>query len=353
MDQTKRDRNLGDAVGANGTTGGQTLTRRQFVKGGLLATVAAATAPAVLVRGEEAVGDLGPIPKVVLGKTGEKVSILGLGTACLGHKNNNNPEVEELVGVFSEAIDRGVTYIDTARIYGRAEEALGEVLRTRRDKVFLVSKVWANTADEARRSLEDTLKQLGIDSVDLLHLHSAGDKDIDRVLGAGGSWEQLLKFKKEGKTRFIGLTGHSRPANFVRVIEESGTVDAMMIAMNFVDYHVYGFEEKVLPVARKQNVGVMAMKVFGGIKGSFRNYRLKVPNPSQMESTYHADAVRYAKSLEGVTGMVIGVHTAKQLRANIRLVRDTKKLTDVELAGLRKKGERLASEWGPRFGPVA
>jgi predicted aldo/keto reductase-like oxidoreductase len=226
-------------------------------------------------------------------------------------------------------------------------------LKTRRDKVFLVTKVWANDAAAARESFEKSVATLGVDAVDLLHLHSAGDKDIDKVLGAGGSWEELLRLKKAGKTRFIGLTGHSRPANFVRVIEESKTVDAMMVAMNFVDYHIYGFEEKVLPVARKHGVGVMAMKVFGGIQGGFSNYRQKKPHPSQLPKKFHLDSIRYEKSLEGVTGMVIGVHSAEQLRENIKLVLEAKPLAKEELAALRERGKEIAAGWEPRFGPVA
>ncbi len=328
-------------------------SRRQFVRSGAAAAATAWvwTSGKAVSRAEEKAPR--EIPRAVLGKTGEKVPILALGTACLGHKNGNRPDPNELIPVFSEAIDSGITYVDTARIYGGAEAALKAVLKTRRGKVFLATKVWANTAEEAEKSFSESLKNLGVEAVDLLHLHSTGDKNIDEVLGEKGSWGFLQKMKKEGKTRFVGLTGHSRPANFVRIIEETKQVDVVMIAMNFVDYHVYGFEEKVLPVARKHQVGVLCMKVFGGIQGGFKNYPAKTPFPSQMKEEFHRDAVRYAKSLEGVTGMVIGVHTAEQLRQNIQLVLETEPFSKEELARLRERGKEFAGDWGPRFGPVA
>jgi len=328
------------------------LTRRVFVKGGLLA--AGAVAIGGRARGDEAKKTSpAPIPRRVLGRTGVEVPILGLGTAPMGHRNRNNPDLPPLIDVFSEAIDRGVTYIDTGRIYGRAEEALGEVLKTRREKVFLVTKVWSEEAEDAQKKFSESLKQLKVDHVDLLHLHSTGDKNIDKVLGPQGSWEFFRKAKKEGRARFVGLSGHSRPANFVRMIEETKEIDALLIAMNFVDRHIYGFEEKVLPVARKHNAGVMAMKVFGGIRGSFPNYGAQTPHPSQMEKELHQDAIRYTLSLEGVTGMVIGVHGAEQLRRNIEMVLAAKPLSTEELAALVEKGKALAPDWRPRFGPVA
>ncbi|MGH9360752.1 MAG: aldo/keto reductase, partial [Thermoanaerobaculia bacterium] len=261
------------------------LSRRDFLKAGGVVVAAGAVG---LSAPEER-----RIPRRVLGRTGAEVSILGLGTACMGHRNGNNPDLPPLIQVFSEAIERGINYIDTARIYGRAEEALGEVLKGRRDQVFLVTKVWSEDAEDAEKKFGESLRWLKTDRADLVLLHSTGDKKIDKVLGPKGSWEFFRKIKKEGRTRFIGLSGHSRPQNFVRMIEETREVDAVLMAMNFADRHTYGFEEKVLPVARKHGVGVMAMKVFGGIRGSFANYPAKDPHPSQMDPAFHRDAMRY------------------------------------------------------------
>ena len=296
--------------------------------------------------------DTPPVPTAVLGRTGAKVSILGLGTALLGEQNRKRPELPKLIDVFSEAIDRGVTYVDTARIYGRAEEALRTVLAKRRKKVFLATKVWAETAAEAEASLAESLKTMAVDHVDCLHLHSNGDKDTDKVLGEGGAWDYLLKAKKEGKCRFVGITGHSRPARFVRMLE-TDTVDVMMVVLNFVDSNVYGFDKTVLPVAKKHKTGVMAMKVYGGIQGGFRHYGARTAHPAQMEAEHHERSIAYVKSLEGVAGMVIGVHSLEQLRQNIERVVNTKPLDPNALEATRKLGEAIAKGWTPRFGPVA
>lgn len=289
---------------------------------------------------------LGTIPRRRLGKTGAEVSILGLGTATMGE---NPSTVEECASVFSEAIDRGINYIDTARIYGNAEEALGKILRTARDKVFLVTKCMTDTAEDAQKSFEESLRLLGVEAVDVLHLHSTGDRNLEVALGEGGAWQYLQRMKKEGKTRFIGITGHNRPANFLRVLD-TGAVDVMMVAMNFVDRHIYGFEEKVLPKARELGVGVMAMKTFGGLRGGFRFTRRVTP--SQMDPIFYQNAVRYSLGLEGVTGIVIGVKKAEELRQNIRFVLNAVPLSDDERDSMGKHGERIAAEWGPRLGPV-
>jgi predicted aldo/keto reductase-like oxidoreductase len=291
-----------------------------------------------------------PVPRKPLGRTGLEVSILGLGTALLGHQNGNNPEIPKLVRVFSDAIDRGITYVDTARIYGGAEEALSQVLPGRRDKVVLATKVWADTYEAARESFEKSLSVMKLEEVDILHLHNAGSKDIDKVLGKGGSWEFIQEAKKAGRARFIGITGHEHPQKFVRMLE-TGTVDVLMIAMNFVDRFIYGFEDVVLPVARKHATGVLAMKVFGGVEGGFRNYPTRTPRPSQLAAEHHLSAIRYAKSLEGVAGMVIGVHTSEQVHRNIEMVVSAEPLSPAEFAALYYKGKAISADWSPRFGP--
>jgi len=225
------------------------------------------------------------------------------------------------------------------------------VLKTRRDKVFLATKLWADTWEDAEKSLNQSLEQLQTDAVDVLHLHNAGGRDIDQVLGKRGAWEFLLDAKKKGKTRFVGLTGHCRAARFVPILE-TGTVDVMMVAMNFVDRHVYGFEKVALPVARKHGTGVMAMKIFGGVRGGFKNYGQRNPHPSQMSPEHYTDSIRYAKTLEGVTGMVIGAHNSDQVRKNIASVLAAKPLSTEEFDALCEKGKPLAPSWGARFGPA-
>ena len=338
--------------------GQDALSRRKFVQtGGLFVAGCALGVSGASSTRVSAETETPEIPRRTLGRTGEKVSVLGLGTALLGHQNNNRPEVKKLVDVFSEAIDRGVTYVDSGRIYGRSEMALEKVLKARRDKVFLATKAWANTYEEAKESFEKSMAALKVDHVDVLHIHNLGGKDIDRVLddgtrGKGGSWKFLQEAKKAGKARFIGITGHQMPVKYVRMLE-TGTVDVMMVVMNFVDRHIYKFEATALPVARKHKTGVMAMKVFGGLQGGWGSYSARRPVPSQMKKEHHRKSVAYVKSLEGVTGMVIGVHTREQLIENIRMVTSTKALSKTELEELAGLGKQFAPRWTARFGPVA
>ena len=132
---------------------------------------------------------------------------------------------------------------------------------------------------------------------------------------------------------------------------ETGEIDVLMPAMNFVDRHTYNFEQTVLPVAKKHQVGVACMKVFGGVKGGFSE--VEGPNRGPMMPLHLLQpAVRYALGLPDVATLVIGPHTVQQLRENVRMVKSYKPLTDSELSDLRKIGQQLAIEWGPHFGSV-
>ena len=242
------------------------MHRREFLKkigcAGAGLTLAAVSQPLSAQTPSE-------LPTRVLGRTKQKVSILGLGTAPVGE---GPVDVQEGIKIFGEAIDRGVTYIDTAKIYGNAEEILGHLVPKRRDKLFLVTKVSTDNAQRAERSLGESMRLLKTDYLDLVHIHSIGGKNIDRVLANDGVLEYLLKQKEAGKIRFIGISGHNRPPNFVRMIK-TGQIDVIMCVMNYADRNIYDFEGKVLPEARKRNVGCVAMKVYAGIKGGFRNHR--------------------------------------------------------------------------------
>ncbi len=161
----------------------------------------------------------------------------------------------------------------------------------------------------------------------------------------------LLRQKEAGKTRFVGISGHSRVETFVPVLE-TGQIDVVMMAMNFIDRYIYGFEQRVLPVANKHNVGVACMKVFGGVRGGFG--AADGPNPGpQMDTRYIQQAIRYAMGLPGVATLVIGPHTVEQLRQNVQLVSQYKPLSDEEHVELAKLGRQFAGQWGEHYGPVA
>ncbi|MCZ7636174.1 MAG: aldo/keto reductase [Verrucomicrobia bacterium] len=238
-------------------------TRRDFLQRTALGSAGLALSAAA--RHARAADD-SPLPRRVLGRTQARVSILGLGTAPIGEAR---VEVPKAVRIFSEIIDRGVNYVDTARIYGIAEEALGQVLATRRERVFLATKVWVETAVDAEKSLTESLRQLRVDHVDLVHIHHIGDKNLEKVLAPDGVLAYLVKQKEAGKLRFIGVSGHARPPRFLKLLE-TDQIDVVMPVMNYADRNIYNFEGQVLPECRKRNVGVVAMKVYAGIKGGFR-----------------------------------------------------------------------------------
>ena len=319
------------------------MNRRQFLK-----TAAAGTGLIVTAAGRRAFGaPSGELPKRVLGRTGAKVTILGLGTAPIGE---GPPEVQEAARIFGEVLDRGVNYVDTARIYGNAEEALGLVIPKRRDSLFLVTKVSTHTAEGAEKSLEQSLRRLKTDHLDLVHIHSIGGKKLDRVLADDGVLPYLLKQKEAGKTRFIGISGHNRPANFVRMIK-TGQIDVVMCVMNYADRNIYGFEKTVLPECRKRNVGAVAMKAYVGIKGGFRNHKKAYVGCATTPDLL-PQAMAYALDLDGVALAAVGPYTLEQAVQNVEFARKYTPLTPEQRTALLARGKAMVPTLGPRYGPV-
>jgi len=289
------------------------------------------------------------LPTAVLGKTKQRLTRLGLGTWPCG--KSRDVGVDGVARLVQEALELGIDFIDTAHNYGAAEEGIAQGLGKRREQVFLTTKVWADTAAEARKSLESSLRTLRTDHMDLVYLHSVGNRDVERVLAPGGAVDYLLKEKAKGTTRFIGISGHSMVMHFVPLIK-TGKIDVVMMAMNFVDRHTYGFEDKVLPVARQHGMGVVCMKAFGGMRGGFATASGR-PIGAMVRRALLQQAVRYALDLPGVATAVIGPHTVEQLRENVQFVRNYKPLSKEEMQSLAKLGKQLAPKWGPHFGPVA
>ena len=326
----------------------KSLSRRSFLQG--VGGGAMLVHSGVAARAADA-ATAHDLPRRVLGRTKLEVSALTLGTWPSGKCDAmDTPKVEALV---REALDLGINYIDAARAYDNAEEAIGRAVRGRRDQVVLATKVWADTEDEARASFEESLRLLQTDYVDLLYIHSMGDRDAKKVMASDGSLQYVLRQKKAGKARFVGLSGHCRPENFVPVIE-TGDMDVVLMAMNFVDRHIYGFEDKVLPAARKQKMGIACMKVFGGMLGGFGVADGPDTGPQMGRGKrLLRNAVRYSLGLPDVATLVIGCHTAEQVRQNVAWVKDYQPLTEQEYSELARIGRDRAPKWGPRFGPVA
>ena len=282
------------------------------------------------------------LPRRVLGRTKVPVTTFTLGTAACG-----SLPPAEIADLVNYALDQGVNSVDTSGQYQNAQEGVGLALGRRRNDVFLATKVFANSIPEAEASLEKSIRLLKTDSFDLLYYHSLGNLNIEGAMEPDGVFTWLLKQKKAGKCRFVGISGHHLPGRFQQFLE-TGEVDVLLAAVNFVDRHTYDFENRVLPLARKHDVGIVAMKVYGGMAGM--NYRK--PAPAQLDAKHVPMAFRYALSLPGVATSNIGVHSVEEIRHNVQMAKDFEPLSEAEHADLLEQGKPLAADWGAHFGAV-
>jgi len=315
------------------------LTRREFVASGAAVGLGVL---GLLDQDRQALGR--DMPMRTLGRTRARVSIIGFGSAPLGHSFQSQETFDRVVG---EALDLGINYIDTATIYDVAQERLGSIVRARRDRLFVATKTRGMSRDKAVATLEESLRLLKTDHVDLIHLHNIGDFDIEKLLDADGPLRGLLDARKRGLTRFIGVSGHQRVEKMAAAVK-TGEIDVVMPAMNFVDQHIYAYETRVLPEARKHKAGIVAMKVLGGAP----NFAYRTPTPCKMPKERVTDAIRYALSLEGVATAVIGFNFVEQVREAVAVAKSFRKLSAAEAAALSSEGKKLADAWGLHLGPV-
>jgi aryl-alcohol dehydrogenase-like predicted oxidoreductase len=284
------------------------------------------------------------MPQRPLGKTGVTVPILGLGTVAVG----NIPDEKTALALIHRAIDLGVTYIDTApartsvaarTYYEQAHHYLSKVLKERRKEVFLVTKCFEINGEKALATLKKNLEELGIEQVDLVYTHSIGHAvyDFDTLVGERGPMAALEKAKADGLTRFVGISGHNRPEKFARVVA-ARDLDVMMNAVNVVDRHTYAFEEKVWPAARAKQIGLAAMKVFGG----------GLPT-CKMPAELRQASFRFAQSVPGVALTVIGMGSEAELEQNAEWARTFQPMTPDEAAALKAQTVELARTWGPHL----
>ena len=290
--------------------------------------------------------DTATLPQVTLGKTGAEVPLLGLGTAPGGFGLEDTAAIE----LFERAIDLGLTYVDTAPGYERAQSQLKHIVPRRRDELFLVSKTHTAEYQEALDQVAKNRQALGTDHLDLMYVHSLGHLDVDRVLAKDGALAGLREAQRRGWTRYVGITAHHAPWKSAKVLREA-EIDVCMFALNFADRHTYNFEEQVLPLARAQNAGVAAMKVYGGSI----DMKYDKPYPSMLTRSGFVDherALRYALALPDVDLAVLGVFNETELEQNVAWVRRYQPLAAAEEAALLAQGRALAAEWGPHYGAL-
>ena len=208
------------------------------------------------------------MPYRVLGHTNEKVSLLGIGGAHIGESY-----VPEAVGIqiIRTALDAGVNFLDNCWDYngGRSELRMGMALRDGyRAKAFLMTKTDGRDAKTATDQIDESLRRLQTDHVDLIQLHDIHDmSEPEKVFATGGAVEALVAAKKAGKARYIGFTGHKNPdvhAHMLEVADQHGFLfDAVQMPLNVMDAHFMSFGQKVLPILTKKNIGVLGMKPIG------------------------------------------------------------------------------------------
>ena len=312
------------------------LGRKAAVAGGALAAVSSAGAAA---------GAIG-LDQRPLGKTGLTVGILGIGASPLGAPDTTQQEVDRIIAM---AADEGINYLDAAPIYRMAERRLGPALKGQRGKFILVSKVEATSKQDATWQLEESLLKMKTDYLDVAHLHNVGRTDrfpdLDVLTGEDGALQTLRDAKKKGLIRHIGLTCHLRPKRALPIIE-TGDIELVMCAANFVDVHTYNFEGTVFAEAAKRGLGVVAMKILGGREGD--GAKLSAPE-------HYENAVRYALGIPGLSVAIMGVKNTAELHKALAAVRAYRPFNERELSEISTTGKQMAKskDWGELRGPVA
>ncbi len=207
------------------------------------------------------------IPYRTLGRTGEKVSLVGLGGYHLGKQ----ADPQESIRIIRAGLDGGINFLDNCWDYngGESEIRMGKALRDGyRQKAFLMSKIDGRTTAAATSQINESLRRLQTDRIDLLQFHEViRDTDPDRIFAVGGALEAVLEAQKAGKVRYIGFTGHKSPDIHLQMLGTASkhgfTFDAVQMPLNVMDAHFHSFEKKVLPVLLKNDIGVLGMKPMG------------------------------------------------------------------------------------------
>ena len=336
-------------------------TRRNFLKTGgvaVAALVAGRTAHAHGIHDLPALPSnpvtASAMPTRNLGKTGYKVGIFSLGGQASLERGNNDGVA---VPIIERALDLGVNYIDTSSIYGGpdrwSERYIGQVMKTRRSEAFLASKSKERTRDGSLRMIEESLKLLQTDHLDLWQLHDVGTlTDVNEIFAQGGAMEAFLQMRDQKVVRYLGITGHYRPEALIECIHRH-PFDALLMAVNAADPHHYSFSQQLLPLAVEKQMGIIGMKVpaRGRILSSWTPPPLEQQQRSwegmviakQPGTLSMREAMYYSLSLP-VTTVIIGCDTVKQLEENVQLARDFTPFSQQQLASLTEKAEPVSKQ---------
>jgi predicted aldo/keto reductase-like oxidoreductase len=231
------------------------MERREFLKAGTAAgIISSAKAIEPFARAERPAANLVSIPRRTLGKTGEELSIIGFAGIVV---MDNSPSYAN--NIVAEAVDRGINYFDVAPTYGNAQERLGQAIQPYRDKVFLACKEEDWTKEGSAKLLEESLRLLRTDHVDLYQFHALSKmSDLEQIFGPNGAMATFEAAKKAGKLRFIGFSAHSVEVALAAM--DRYPFDTILFPINFVLYSQAKFGPQVLERARQKGMGIMALK---------------------------------------------------------------------------------------------
>jgi predicted aldo/keto reductase-like oxidoreductase len=298
------------------------MNRRHFLK-----NAAAGTLMTSLSRKSAYTADV-PFPTRTLGRSGEKVSIVGLGGYHIGMQSDE----QESIRIIRAALDAGINFLDNCWDYndGQSEIRMGKALREGyRQRAFLMTKIDGRTRKAAAQQIEESLRRLQTDRIDLLQFHEViRDTDPERIFAEGGGMEAALAAKKQGKVRYIGFTGHKSPDIHLKMLKTASAhrfrFDAVQMPLNVMDVHYESFEKKVLPALVKDEIGVLGMKSMGD------KIILKSNTATPVE------CLHYAMNLP--TSVVItGCDSLKILQQALEAARSFKPMNQEEVASLLAK----------------
>jgi len=305
-------------------------SRREFLQASAgLATAALVTAESAAARATNAAG----IPLRPLGQTGESVTMICLG----GFHSSVHQDENDSIRLIQRAIDEGITFLDNAWDYheGAAEERMGKAISqgNRRDKVFLMTKCCGRTAQDAQSNLEDSLRRLRTDHLDLWQFHEiVYDNDPDWIFAAGGAIECALKAKEQGKIRYLGFTGHKDPSIHLKMLEKPYQWATVQMPLNVMDGQFRSFQHKVVPALNQRGIAPIGMKSLGGTG--------KIVSAGVISIE---EALRYVFSLPIAT-LVSGIDSEKVLEQNLKIVREFKPMTADEKAAVEAKVRPYAGD---------
>lgn len=295
------------------------MRRRTFLSTGAAAGMAVSAKAA-------RTGDVKPgdIPKRVLGKTGESLTIIG-------QAGGRFPMIsfDEAKAVTMRAYELGINYFDTARIYwnGRSEEVYGAVLPPFRKNIFLTSKSPVRDRKGAEADLEKSLRALKTDHLDLWQIHQVSEMDeVQQIFAPGGAIEAFVAAKKAGKCRFIGFTGHHDPEVHLAMLKNFDRYDTILMPLHPADPSYLSFEKNVLPVAVQRGMGIQGMK--------------STANSKLLHSITLKDCLSYVLSLP-IHCLALGCTSIGQIEDDVRIAQQFKPLGSDQMAALRDRASKF------------